>query len=646
MHMSAVSKPLPCSPRRLAVLIGSIALLGGCAVTPKPLTTLEAQDRVREDQTRLYVAQEQIFAPIGFEEAVARALKYNLDYRLKLMESALSGGLFELSTYDMLPNLVASAGYQSRNNDSGGRSLDLDTGTIGPSDTTSQERRRTTSAIEFSWNALDFGMSYYRARQQADEYLIAEERRQRVIQNILQDVRASYWRAVGAQRLAHQAEALSERAQTALTLSRTAEAQGLLPPREALTYQRQLLDAVALLATRRQELEYARRELAALLNITPGTEFSVVEDELPPLMPAPFNVTELEEVALLNRPELREEDYRKRITADEARRQITALLPGISFNVGAQYDSNKYLYNNNWVDAGVRLSFSLLKPLSLPAMERVHEAQRHNDEARRLALTMAVITQVRLAVERYRLSLHDLEIARESSLVDQRLAAYARAANSARAGNELELIRAETRALNSEYQRYAVYAAAQAAFGRIYNALGLSVLPADTTAGSVSELANTLSEHLRVMEGDVFPQTVDAIDRDSAVELDIEAPAGAPAIDLEGVRRGVSEALQRNRIRVAPNAQAAKRRLKLSLELGEASNGVRRAHWHLSMTDAGGQPLGATRYSSALPSNAGSQAYQAFAESAAMANLRNIETWSAAATPSGAAAAAPSASAP
>ena len=243
---------------------------------------------------------------------------------------------------------------------------------------------------------LDFGVSYFRAKQQADQYLIAEERRRRVIQNILQDTRASYWRAVGAQRLARDAEVLGERAKSALERSREAEAQGLLPPRDALNYQRMLLDAVALLASRRQELEFAKRELAALMNVTPGTDFTVVEGVEPALMPVPFNIAELEEVALSNRPELREEDFRMRITADEARRQLVTLLPGISFTAGAQYDSNKYLYNNNWIESGVRVSFNLMKALSYPAMKDVQEAQKRNDQARRLALSMAILTQVRV----------------------------------------------------------------------------------------------------------------------------------------------------------------------------------------------------------------------------------------------------------
>ncbi len=613
--------------KRLAALTGAIALLSGCTINPKQLTDSEVRSRVHDDQALLYVEQEQVFKPISFDEAVARALKYNLDYRLKIMESALASGLANLSRYDMLPNLLANAGYASRNNDSGGNSVDIDTGQRTLTNSTSQERNRQLASAEFSWNMLDFGVSYFRAKQQADQYLIAEERRRRVIQNILQDTRASYWRAVGAQRLARDAEVLGERARSALERSREAEAQGLLPPRDALNYQRMLLDAVALLASRRQELEFAKRELAALMNVTPGTDFTVVEGVEPALMPVPFNIAELEEVALSNRPELREEDFRKRITADEARRQLVSLLPGISFTAGAQYDSNQYLYNNNWIESGVRVSFNLMKALSYPAMKDVQEAQKKNDQARRLALSMAILTQVRVSVERYRLALHDLDIARDSNTVDQRLVSYARAAESTRADTELELIRAETRALNSQYQRYAAYATAQTAFGRIYNSIGLEVLPANLETASVAELASAVAENLRTLEAEAFPRMDANTSAAPPTRLMIELPGNMSGVESNALRQGVEKVLLRNNIVVLGSLESGTPRLDMKLVQAPAQDGVRRVKWEISVNRGDGKQMGTVSYASTLIGGDNNKAMTAFAEAATVANIKKIDQW-------------------
>lgn len=613
--------------KRLATLIGAITLFAGCAVVPEQLTDSEVRNRVNSDQALLYVEQEQVFKPISFEEAVARALKYNLDYRLKLMESALASGLANLSRYDMLPNLLANAGYASRNNDSGGNSVDIDTGQRTLTNSTSQERNRQLASAEFSWNMLDFGVSYFRAKQQADQYLIAEERRRRVIQNILQDTRASYWRAVGAQRLARDAEVLGERAKSALERSREAEAQGLLPPRDALNYQRMLLDAVALLASRRQELEFAKRELAALMNVTPGTDFTVVEGVEPALMPVPFNIAELEEVALSNRPELREEDFRMRITADEARRQLVTLLPGISFTAGAQYDSNKYLYNNNWIESGVRVSFNLMKALSYPAMKDVQEAQKRNDQARRLALSMAILTQVRVSVERYRLALHDLDIARDSNKVDQRLASYARAAESTRADTELELIRAETRSLNSQYQYYSAYAAAQTAFGRIYNSIGLEVLPVNMETASVAELASVVADNLKNLEAEAFPR-MDAYNTAiPPTRLKIELPTNLSGVESNTIRQSVEKMLLRNNIVVLGSLESTAPQLLMKLVQAPSRDGVRRVKWEISVNKGDGKQMGAVNYASTLIGGDSTKVVTAFAEAATIANIKKIDQW-------------------
>ena len=104
--------------------------------------------------------------------------------------------------------------------------------------------------------------------------------------------------------------------------------QGLLPRQETLAYQRALIDSVYLLTVRRQDLEFAKRELAALMNVPPGVEFQVAEANETALPASPREIAKLEDMALLQRPELREEDFRKRITADEARKQILGVLPG------------------------------------------------------------------------------------------------------------------------------------------------------------------------------------------------------------------------------------------------------------------------------------------------------------------------------
>ncbi len=482
--------------KSLPLLLGTAVLLSACgSLTPTPYTKDEIKDRVVTDRAKMFTDQEPVTGPITFHEAAARALKYNLDYRLKLMEGALATSLYDASKFDMLPRLVAGAGYLGRNNVSGGVSegIDVNTGrpdgTISLRPSTAVEQHRQISNLTLSWSVLDFGVSYYRAQQKADQILMAEERRRKVIQNVLQDVRNAYWRALGAQRLIDEVNSLIDRTGRALEAAKKAEDQGLLPRLQALSYQRALLDAVSLMNLRRQDLELARAELAALMSLPPGTPMVLADSEDPIVSTLPTDTEALERMALERRPEIMEEWYRKRVTANDIKIAKAQVWPNLGIEAGPIYDSNKYLYNNNWAETGLRLSLNLLKLLQWPALEEAQQNQEKADDMRRMSLSMAVLTQVHVGKQRYELALSELKFADDIMRVDGRLLDYAKAASSTSVDSELEVIRAEARSLLARYQRQAAYSNAQAAWGRLYNSVGLDVMPEAISSHDVKTLA-------------------------------------------------------------------------------------------------------------------------------------------------------------
>lgn len=600
-------------------------VVAGCAVKPEPLKSEDVRKRYAADQYLLYAEQEPITAAIDLNTAIARALKYNLDYRLKLMERALATGLWDVSRYDMLPKVVASAGYATRNNDSGGTSVSIFDGRETLSPSTSQERNRWLANAEFSWNLLDFGLSYYRAKQLADETLISEERRRRVIQNIVQDTRSAYWRAVGAQRLAKKADDLLARVKWALERSRRAEAEGLLPPVKALAYQRDLLDATTLLNIRRQELEFSKRELAALMNVTPGTNFTLADEKEPQLPPPPRNIGELEEVALEHRPELREEDYRKRISVAETRKALLSLLPGISIDFAGRYDSNRYLYNQSWIDGGIQIFSNLMRLLAYPSVEKANELRLKADDARRVALSMAILTQVRVSVQRYELSLVDLDLAEQSTQVDSRLAQYARVALSMRVDSELELVRTEARALIAEFQRYASYANAQAAYGRILNSLGVDVLPDEVQSAQVDALAQAVASEIKKAARETFPVALAPVKRQApTIQVQIE--------NIKG--QALKVAAEEAAIRVLRTAgyringrDPRALRLRMRLDVTRVSAGVDRGAWDIRLERADGTLVGHSEYSSPLAAQFRPSTMDAFTDAATVSQLSALSSW-------------------
>lgn len=605
---------------RSMVMLAVTAFVAGCSVAPKSLTQDEVRERVKQDTARMYIDQEAIAAPIAMEEAVARALKYNLDYRLKKMESALALGLTDYASYDMLPQMVATAGYRSRSNYSGGTSIGILDGAVSDRPTSSEERNRSLRGIEFSWNALDFGVSYYRARQQGNQFQIAEERRRKVVQNLLQDVRAAYWRALGAQRLNAQAHDILQRASLALSRSREAETQKIIPPGLALAYQRALLDATTLLNQRRQDLEFAKRELAALMNVPPGADFVLAEASETTLPAAPKELGKLEEMALLQRPELREEDFRKRITSDEARKQILGMLPGISFNYGRQYDSNGFLHNNSWSEGGVSLAWNLMRLVALPSLKNAQQYQEQTDEARRMALSMAILTQTRVSAERYRMALEDFRLADQASQVDTRLANFTKASVSAKLESELEAIRTQARAVLGAYQRANAYANAHIAFGRLYNTLGFDPIADDFEANDLATLSQRVRAHLQASEKEAFALSSNLFGR--AMVVNVRLSGITDPVQQVRMKALVSELLGRHQI-----ATDAKEGTPLMLSFEAAArNGVEKASWTVTLRDEAGQAQQA-RFATTVPSNVRASVYESSLMAALNAHLGDIKSW-------------------
>lgn len=620
------------SLKPVTLAVAAFILAGCSSLSPKPLEDKAVRERAAADRVKMFDQQEPITGAISLDEAIARALKYNLDLRLKKMEVAVNGQLHEVSKYDMLPNLVAGAGYMDRSNYSGGTSWQFAnqsrasepknvTQTPG-SYSTSAEMGHKLHSVEFSWNVLDFGVSYFRAKQRADEFLIAQERKRRVIQTMVHDVRFAYLRAMAAQKLAGEAESVMKQAEVAIEQSRAAESRGAMPLQIALAYQRALVDAVALLNLRRQELDFAKAELAALMS-APTNQFTLADTPEQALQPLPTNLALLEDTALLNRPELREEDLKKRISGDETRRQLMQAFPNLTFGIGSQFDSNRLLYNNDWVERSARISWNLLRVFSAPAVKKAGERQIETDDARRQALAMAIMTQTRIAALRYGLARSDLDLAQKSMDVDARVAAVAKAGVSSKAETELELVRANARAAVSKYQRAIAYANAQAAYARIQHSLGQDFDFGDFDKLSVAEVAKSVGETLTKAEKQLPTQLLAKAGPRPKVQLYLDEQQSGKAL-----LAGISQGLSRGGFDVVTGAQPDALKLEVSLKMQDTAKGLKKGE--VVLTQVGADNTAAktsVAYTATLTNEPREATYNAMGEAAATANVGHLREW-------------------
>ncbi|MDH0897744.1 TolC family protein, partial [Pseudomonas sp. GD03875] len=191
----------------------------------------------------MFKDQEPLSGPLTLHTAMARAVKYNLEARLKVMEEAVAQRQVDLATFDMLPRMALSAGYAGRNNVSASSSQSVDTGTQSLEPSTSQDRDRGVADLTMVWNVLDFGVAYVSAKQAADQRLIVQERRRKVVHTIIQDVRSAYWRAVAAERLLKQIDELMARVDRARDDSQRMTRERIGDQVQTLSYQRALIEA-------------------------------------------------------------------------------------------------------------------------------------------------------------------------------------------------------------------------------------------------------------------------------------------------------------------------------------------------------------------------------------------------------------------
>lgn len=482
---TAASKSLHLiKPLALAVAIMTLSACSTIAIEPLNGANLALSNQV--DQLAMRKDVEIITGPLSLDEAMARALKYNLDRRSKMMEEALALNQLDVTHYDMLPKLVAQAGYATRNNDHISQSRNEADGTLSPTHFISQDKTHNLAELGFTWNLLEYGLGYYNTRQQSNRVLIAAEKRRKAMHLLMQDVRSAYWRAASAQKLRADVDKTIVLAEEALTDSRKVETERVRNPLDALRYQRQLLENLRLLEAIDQELSSAYVELASLINAPLGQAILIAESDVKNADAGILQVTvqAMEEAALAQNADLREQHYNARMAREETRKTLVRLFPNLSFSYGIKYDSDNYLVNRSWNEAGLQLSFNLFNVLTGPAQIKLAEAGVALADQRRMATQLAVLTQVHLARLQLLNARTQFERADAIYTTDLKIAEHVRNRANVQAQSKLDSVSNSTAAILSLLRRYQALAQVQSAENRLLSSMGL-----EPKIGSTSELS-------------------------------------------------------------------------------------------------------------------------------------------------------------
>ena len=461
-----------------------VSITASCAVQTEPTTLAQRSARAGVDRAELFRGQEEITKPVTLYEAVARAVKYNSSQRVAMMEQAMENGV---SSIDLLPKIAANGGFSTRSKRLAVSADPVKDGGTGLDESYIEDKTVRGANLQMAFNVLDFGISYVNAKQASDRHYIAEEIRRKSVQQIVHDVRAAFWKAAAAQRVVADMAVLIGATQDELVRVNARDVANKTV--DQLKEQKRLLTALKKLTDMRDDILTAKAELAALMNLPPTADFVL---DVPPEVDHPQIVHDLgqinlEQFALVNRPELRVNDYEARIAAAEARKEFLRLFPGIEFNAGV---------NKNWANAGIGVTWNLLDLFARPeAIRRAHNKQEL-ERLRRLAMTMAVMTQVNVSYLELRQSAEAFEVARSMQKVDDGLWTRAYDADARNDRDRRETLFAAVEKLASHLKRDFAYADYKAAESNLFVALGVDPLPRFTVRASVDSLAQTLEDNL------------------------------------------------------------------------------------------------------------------------------------------------------
>ncbi len=447
-------------------------------VEPSGPTAAYAEDwntaiRYDADMQNMYAKSPTIIEkPLDMYMTMALALKYNYTGRMmRYQESLAKAGH---AAYSALPEIVSNAGYINTNYSD------------------------TSPDLKVAWNILDISTLYFMNADPMLKQSVASEESRKVIQNILQEARVLYWKALTAQRLLPVIDGTIEH----ITLdvdemnahAKELAAEGQNPETAELVKKRKYMEAVQKLSALKRDMETAHERLASLMGLHPQTQFSLAGKEygnfaLPDIK---SNLSQLEWLALTNRPELKVHDLLT--SADD----LNLIISDFRDDNGSNYMSNQSQYNQQWCSAA--------KEVSMSVYEDSRSGNTHTmEDLRRQRMTSLILNQVYIAWARYTSAMEDYQIAMEIAGTSENIAEDITSAKGSHATKSL--IEA-ARAIADETKASLAYVDFQDALGSLYATIGLDAVPYYMLNESPSRIAVSLRETLeKWKDGEFVPES-------------------------------------------------------------------------------------------------------------------------------------------
>ncbi|MFP4313058.1 MAG: TolC family protein [Alphaproteobacteria bacterium] len=461
------------------VVLGACGFLISCTANRVTLDAPSHKTQLAEDLRETQNSQIPKTLELTTEQALQRALAYNLDARVSALEALSREDDIDLARLQALPNLQISSSYLGRSNKGASSSRSVISGNQSLEPSYSTDRYRATTEMSASWDILNIMLAVAQSRIAKDEALIARQRHEKVIDNIQRDVFGAYWRAKAFIDTKEQTLALIDQTKEHIANIELAEAEDLLSKTRAADLKNEFIQQYEALREINNDLALAEIELKSLLSLPQDTTLHLVSESLEEQKAISAflkaDLETLEEEALLYRPEMRETYIQKNIDRQNVRNEILRTLPGAELFFAANKDTNQFLADSDWLSYSASLTQNLISLFTLPARKRAAENLETLGDARRISLAAAILTQVHLARHRMQAALEEYKDAKRSGKIASELARAAQQRYTEGLTSMSDVLPVALKAQADEVRALQAQAAMMEALASMYSTLGRDI---------------------------------------------------------------------------------------------------------------------------------------------------------------------------
>lgn len=452
-----------------------ISMLNSCCLIPPPDRSMfEVRDtNAASDTEALYQCLDLPKDPLTLEQIVEITLTRNLDALVKAVEYQIQREVLTGEQLRMLPNLIFDLQQNTRNKNTGSSSISLDPGIPPAPPSISLDRNVTQYTFNLIFNLLDFGLAYYKSREENNNTWIKVMEYERIRQNLVLDVYKQYWKAIAAKIGVEKGRVILEKSRKEIQAFQDQKQLRTLSLFLLWRAQDRLLRLQKQVYYYEKEYHTALFALGLLMAVPSCEEFTLATPDFAAL---PFDLGDpccYVELALRQRPELFGMDFQESIAVDQARSAILQMFPSLEGTFGLNYNSNSFLIFNHWLSVGYRSIWNLL---AIPRHYSEKEAARWKRELAiqtRLNQTVGVMSQVYLAMIIYRDNLEELQLATEINETNVELYNAASAEYEVGKISHPDLLEFESQAYQAEIEAIQSYASSRVALEQINNSIGL-----------------------------------------------------------------------------------------------------------------------------------------------------------------------------